>query len=74
MTIKEDQLLRTGEVALRLRRSAARVHQLRDEGALPAIKTPLGFLYRESDVQRLEAGRRKRAEVASGAHQEEEGE
>ena len=37
--------------------SAARITQLREEGKLKGHKTPLGYIYEYSDVDRLVAAR-----------------
>jgi len=45
--------LTASQAARRLGLSAARIAQLRLNGQLPAYETPLGYLYRVEDVDRL---------------------
>ena len=59
--MKYENTLTAGQFARRLGVSATRVAQLRRAGRIVAQRTPLGFLYRERDLSRLEAERALRA-------------
>jgi len=48
-----------------VRISPERVRQLTIAGRLPCTQTPLGWLYRESDVQALAPDREARTQVAT---------
>ena len=61
MSIEQiEKMLTPSQVARRLGLSAARVVQLRQEGRLVGLKTPLGYLYAEKAVARLERERGKK--------------
>lgn len=53
LDLADPELLTRTQAARLLNRSAVRVHQLGQEGRLPFVQTPLGRLYRTSDVQAL---------------------
>jgi excisionase family DNA binding protein len=57
--------LTRGQVATRLGISPERVRQLTIDGRLPCTQTPLGRLYKQSDVQALAHEREARTEVGT---------
>ena len=52
-----DDYLSPGQAARRLGMSRERVNQLRRAGRLESVPSPLGFLVRKADVERLERER-----------------
>lgn len=65
MTIQAEvqRLVSTRQASITLGISTQHVHRLISDGALPAIRTPLGFLIDPDDVERL----RKEREAKSAA-------
>lgn len=61
MATELKQLLRVGQVAIRLGLSPTRINQMRAAGRIRGVQTSLGFLFEESEVARVENERRTQA-------------
>ena len=61
----QEPTLTRGQVATRLGISPERVRQLTIAGRLPCTETPLGRLYRDSDVQALAHEREARTRLGA---------
>ncbi len=66
----KERLLRAGQVAMRLGVSPTRVNQLRQCGVLEGLETPLGYLFTETQVERLERTRVKGRDTRGHRHGE----